>query len=77
MLRQGLDDVTMIYLKGSIDTIWQRHQKRDGHYFNGREMLESQFATLIEPTEEEALVIDISQDADTVLNEALSLLSNQ
>ena len=77
MLRQGLDDVTMIYLKGSIDTIWQRHQKRDGHYFNGREMLESQFATLIEPTEEEALVIDISQDADAVLNEALSLLSNQ
>ena len=75
MLRQGLDDVTMIYLKGSIDTIWQRHQKRDGHYFNGREMLESQFATLIEPTEEEALVIDISQDADAVLNEALSLLS--
>jgi gluconokinase len=32
---------------------------------------------LIEPTEEEALVIDISQDAAAVLNEALSLLSNQ
>jgi gluconokinase len=32
---------------------------------------------LIEQTEEEALVIDISQDADAVLNEALSLLSNQ
>ncbi|MFT2098003.1 gluconokinase [Marinomonas sp. 2405UD66-6] len=75
MLRQGLDDVAMIYLKGNIDTIWERHQKRDGHYFNGREMLESQFATLVEPTEEEAFVIDISQDADAVLNEALSLLS--
>ncbi|NVK71880.1 gluconate kinase [Marinomonas sp. CT5] len=74
MLRDGLDDVTMIYLKGSIDTIWQRHQKRDGHYFNGRDMLESQFATLIEPTAEEALVIDISQNADSVLNEALMLL---
>ena len=77
MLRHGLDDVTMIYLKGNIDTIWQRHQKRDGHYFNGREMLESQFATLIEPTEDEALVIDISQDADAVLNEALTLLANK
>ncbi|RCX04707.1 gluconokinase [Marinomonas foliarum] len=77
MLRNGLDDVTMIYLKGSIDTIWQRHQKRDGHYFNGREMLESQFATLIEPTDEEALIIDISQDADQVLSEALTLLANQ
>lgn len=77
MLRNGLDDVTMIYLKGSIDTIWQRHQKRDGHYFNGREMLESQFATLVEPTDKEALIIDISQDADQVLSEALTLLANQ
>jgi gluconokinase len=77
MLRQGLDDVAMVYLKGSIDTIWERHQKRDDHYFKGREMLESQFATLIEPTEEEAFVIDIAQDADTVLNEALSLLTKK
>ncbi|ETX12491.1 gluconate kinase [Marinomonas ushuaiensis DSM 15871] len=75
MLRQGLDDVAMVYLKGSIDTIWERHQKRDDHYFKGRGMLESQFATLIEPTEEEAFVIDIAQDADAVLNQALSLLS--
>ncbi|GGN29552.1 MULTISPECIES: gluconokinase [Marinomonas] len=77
MLRNGLDDVTMIYLKGDIDTIWQRHQKRDGHYFNGRNMLESQFATLIEPTEDEAFVIDISQEADVVLNEALTLLAKK
>lgn len=77
MLRIGLDDITMIYLKGSIDTIWQRHQKRDGHYFNGREMLESQFATLVEPTDEEALVIDISKDAEQVLNEALMLIANK
>lgn len=75
MLRQGLDHVAMVYLKGSIDTIWERHQKRDGHYFNGRQMLESQFSTLIEPTEEEAFIIDIAQDADAVLNEALSFLS--
>ncbi|WP_421848554.1 gluconokinase [Marinomonas sp.] len=77
ILRNGLDDVTMIYLKGDIDTIWQRHQKRDGHYFNGREMLESQFATLVEPTNDEALVIDISQSADQVLSEALTLLANK
>ena len=77
MLRNGLDDVTMIDLKGDIDTIWQRHQKRDGHYFNGRNMLESQFATLIEPTEDEAFVIDISQEADVVLNEALTLLAKK
>jgi gluconokinase len=38
-------------------------------------MLESQFATLIEPTEDEAFVIDISQEADAVLKEALTLLT--
>ncbi|RBO84672.1 gluconokinase [Marinomonas aquiplantarum] len=72
ILRRGLDDVAMIYLKGDIDTIWQRHQKRNGHYFNGRGMLESQFETLIEPTTEEAIVIDISQEAEVVLKEAMN-----
>ena len=75
ILRRDLDDLTFIYLKGDIDTIWQRHQKREGHYFNGRGMLESQFATLIEPTEEEAFAVDISQDADAVLRDALAVLS--
>ncbi|MBR7887730.1 gluconokinase [Marinomonas sp. A79] len=75
ILRSGVDDLAMIYLKGSIDTIWQRHQKRNGHYFNGRDMLESQFATLVEPTEEEALVVDISQEPAAVLQQALRLLN--
>lgn len=77
MLRQGMDNVTMIYLKGDIDTIWQRHQKRNGHYFNGRNMLESQFETLIEPSAKEAIVIDISKNANAVLAEAIQQLSTQ
>ena len=40
-------------------------------------MLESQFATLVEPTEDEALVIDISQNADAVLMEATYLDSEK
>lgn len=75
ILRRDVDNLAMIYLKGSIDTIWQRHQKRDGHYFNGRDMLESQFATLVEPTNEEALVVDISQEPAAVLQQVLTLLN--
>lgn len=76
-LGRNLENVSLVYLKGDIDTIWQRHQKREGHYFNGRAMLESQFETLIEPTADEAIIVDIAQDAETVLQQALSLLSGE
>lgn len=75
-LREGVDDLVMVYLKGSFETIWERHQKRNSHYFNGQEMLASQFATLVEPTEEEAIIVDIAQAADKVVQEALSKLAN-
>ena len=76
-LGRNLDDVSLVYLKGDIDTIWQRHQQREGHFFNGRAMLENQFETLIEPTPDEAFIVDISQDAETVLQQAINLLSTK
>ena len=74
-LRDGIDELVIVYLKGSIETIWQRHQQRNSHYFTGREMLESQFATLIEPTEGEAIVVDIAQPPEAVLQDALQRLA--
>jgi len=76
ILRHDTDDLAMVYLKGDIETIWQRHQKRDGHYFNGRGMLENQFANLIEPKDEEAIIIDIDQSIDAVVNETLTRLQS-
>lgn len=66
-LRQGNETLRLVYLKGSFDTIWQRHQQRDNHYFRGKDMLESQFETLVEPENNEALVVDIATDPDTIL----------
>lgn len=74
MLRKDLDEVSMVYLKGDFDTIWQRHQKRDGHYFKGQDMLKSQFATLIEPTKDEAFIVDIANDPDKVFQQALAYI---
>ncbi|SBS40288.1 Thermoresistant gluconokinase [Marinomonas spartinae] len=74
MLKKDLDDVSMLYLKGDFDTIWQRHQKRNGHYFKGQDMLKSQFAALIEPSQSEAFSLDISQDADAVFQQALAYI---
>ncbi len=70
-LRKGCDDLTFCYLKGDFDTIWSRLKTREDHYFQGSEMLESQFDTLIEPTEQEAIHININQTPEEVVNEIL------
>lgn len=67
ILRHNNEELTIIYLQGEFETIWQRHQKRDNHWFNGKSMLESQFTTLIEPLPHEAIFIDIKPSIETVL----------
>ncbi|MFC1237380.1 gluconokinase [Vibrio sp. F74] len=70
-LRKNCPDLQFIYLKGEFDTIWQRHQKRKGHYFKGASMLESQFNTLIEPSKSEALYVDISNTPEKIIDQIL------
>ncbi len=72
ILKRGCDELIFCYLKGDFDTIWSRHQAREGHYFQGSAMLESQFNTLIEPSEQEALHIDINQPPEKVVHDILA-----
>ncbi|MBV1787688.1 gluconokinase [Marinobacterium sp. D7] len=72
-LRRG-NAAQLIYLKGNIETIWARHSCREGHYFNGRKMLESQFRELIEPKPGEAIEVSIDQPAERVLQTILDAL---
>lgn len=74
-LTKECSDVHFVYLKGDFDTIWQRHQQRQGHYFNGSGMLLSQFDTLVEPTSDEAYIIDIDQSQSDVLSSILSMIT--
>ncbi len=67
ILRTNNEDLTFIYLQGEFETIWQRHQKRANHWFNGKSMLESQFDALVEPLPSEAIFIDIKPPVETVL----------
>ena len=71
ILRNNNEDLVIVYLQGSFDTIWNRHKARENHYFNGQEMLKSQFETLVEPELDEALFVDISQDVEQVVESAL------
>lgn len=75
ILRSGIDNLAIIYLQGDFDTIWQRHQKRAGHYFNGKSMLESQFATLVEPIDEaDVIAVDIRHAIDEVYRQSILAL---
>ncbi|OZG74166.1 gluconate kinase [Hahella sp. CCB-MM4] len=73
-LRNGNDNLVFIYLKGDFDTIMQRLSQREEHYFRGRQMLVSQFETLVEPTTDEAVEIDIQQSVEDVVNDCLKAL---
>lgn len=74
LLKDGVDDLVFVYLKGDFETIWQRHQAREGHYFNGKEMLKSQFDALEPPAEDEAIIIDIDQSPDAMLAQLCEIL---
>ena len=67
-LREGNPGTIFVYLKGDYELIFQRLQERKSHYMKA-EMLQSQFAALEEP--EEAIVIDIDQDLDSIVADIL------
>ena len=62
--------VRFVYLRGNFDTIWQRMQARPGHYMKA-EMLHSQFAALEEPSQDEALWVDISENVPRIVSSVL------
>jgi gluconokinase len=65
-LMVGLTDVRIVYLKGSHELIAARLAVRKGHFMPAM-LLDSQFATLEEPTD--ALVIDISKAEDQMVQD--------
>ncbi len=75
-LRKNCPDLCFIYLKGDFDTIWQRYKKRQGHYFQGTAMLESQFNTLVEPEETEAMHIDINDAPEHIITQIMQQLTH-
>ena len=74
ILRNNNQELVIVYLQGSFDTIWNRNKSRENHYFNGEAMLKSQFEALVEPQQSEALFIDISQDVQGVVDDALQAI---
>lgn len=72
-LASGLPGLRFIYLKGSRECIGERLAARTGHFMPAA-LLESQFTTLEEPQEGEALIVPIDQPLEEVVRTALASL---
>jgi gluconokinase len=71
-LRKGNNGLQFIFLKGSFELIWSRMSARQNHYMKA-EMLRSQFETLEEPDGDEALVIGIENDVESIVEMILAV----
>jgi carbohydrate kinase (thermoresistant glucokinase family) len=70
-------EVTLVYLKGSYDLIRQRLEARRDHYMPVA-LLDSQFATLEEPTpDENPITVDIGGQPQEIADEILRQLANR
>lgn len=72
-LTSRVPEARFLYLKGSFQSILERIKVRE--HFMPESLLQSQFATLEEP--ENALVLEISQDPETLVNRAIQLLQTE
>jgi gluconokinase len=55
-----------IFLRGNFQLIWERMQARQHHYMKA-EMLQSQFDALEPPNADEAFIVDVEQDIETII----------
>lgn len=67
LLSDGVEQPIFVYLQGDFETIWARHQQRTEHYFQGQSMLQSQFDTLVEPTGENVITVDVRLSVSDIL----------
>ncbi len=75
-LTNSVDNALFVFLKGDFDTIWERHQKRENHFFNGKEMLENQFDTLVEPTGDNVITVDVRLSVEEIVEEVFTKLNH-
>lgn len=71
ILVDGDDGITVVYLRGNYDLIWERMKSRQGHYMKAN-MLKSQFDALQEP--DDAIIVDITDSPDEIMQQVMKHL---
>ena len=73
----GRSDVTLVYLRGSYDLIHRRMAARHGHFMPVA-LLDSQFATLQEPTpDEHPIIVDVVSRPAEIVSEIVHQLQER
>jgi gluconokinase len=71
ILRDGDQDVTFVYLKGTPELLRERIKTRTGHFFDPA-LLQSQLDTLEPPGPDEAIEVDIALTPEQILDKVLN-----
>ncbi|ARD20594.1 MULTISPECIES: gluconokinase [Shewanella] len=70
-IREGNQQVAFLYLQGSYDLILARMQARSGHFMK-QNMVDSQFATLEDPSQENLVVtVNVDNSIDNIVSLAV------
>lgn len=77
ILTHNIHTPIFVYLHGNFDTIWQRLQLREQHFFKGENMLKSQFATLEMPTGDNVIQVDLNQSVDAMIATVIQQLNTR
>ena len=75
ILRGGDPALAIVYLDGSRTLLRERLTRREGHFFSGEAMLDSQLADLEPPLADEALSVAISLPPEAVVERAVAWLN--
>ncbi|MBB3329362.1 gluconokinase [Halomonas campaniensis] len=67
ILRQGDPGLAILFLNGSREQLRERLASREGHFFKGDTMLDSQLATLEPPAADEALTLDVGHSPEALV----------
>ena len=66
-LRQENEGLSIVYLKGSLNLLWERMKVRKDHYMKA-EMLHSQFEALEPPSPHNTLIINVEEGLDSIID---------
>jgi gluconokinase len=72
-LWRDAEQMRLVYLKGSFEQIAGRLQERQQHFMN-KNLLQSQFDILEEPTPNESIWVDISQPLEAIVQQIVRRL---
>ena len=78
ILSQGLGKrMVFVYLAGSYELILERLKARNGHFFKGEHLLQSQFDALEVPTETDAVAVSIEPPIEQIIDTIIEKLNQR